>query len=361
MQIFENSVIQGDMEDIYSRDISWSDFEHSTVLITGAYGMLASYLTLFFIWLNEKKGMEISIIIAVRNEKKAKKIFGDALDREYLHLYLKDINQEFEYDGRIDYIFHAAGIANPKLYSSFPVEVAETNVISTYQLLSWSVEHHIKGFLMFSSGDIYGKVTKISRIRESDMGMVDPLDIHSCYSESKRMSETWCMAYEKEYNVHAMVVRICHTYSPLMDLENDPRVFASFVKDALTHKDINIMSDGTACRPFCYITDAIAAFLLIVISGKGGEAYNLSNCSEFIEIKQLANVISELTGGQSKVIIKGERNDGYLENKDNHSNCPTEEKLLKLGWHHRVNTKEGFRRVLMYNEIQRRYIENEDS
>ncbi len=352
-QIFENSIIRSDMEDIFSRKIPWNEFENCTVLITGAYGMLASYIAYFFVWLNEEMDKNITLIAAVRNREKAQKVFGNILDKKYFRLYLEDINEKFEFSERIDYIFHAAGIANPKLYSLYPTEVAKTNVIATYNLLNWALDHPIKGFLMFSSGDVYGRMINQNIIYEEDMGITDPLDIHSCYGESKRMSETWCMTYAKEYNVHAVAARICHTYGPLMDLENDPRVFASFVKNALEKTDIEILSDGTACRPFCYITDAVAAFLLLILRGKSGEAYNVSNSTEFISVKQLAFVISSLTSEESKVIIKGTRNDGYLESKNNHENCPVEDKLEKLGWKHIVNVEEGFRRVLMYHEKEK--------
>lgn len=349
-EIFENPIIRSDMEDIYSRNLPWDEFKNCTVLITGAYGMLASYLTFFFIWLNEEMGEHISIIAAVRNKEKAEKIFTDVLDKSYFKLYLKDINEKFEFEGDIDYIFHAASVANPKLYLTHPVEVAETNVISTYHLLNWASLHRIKGFLMFSSGDVYGKVQRQNIIKEDDMGIVNPLEIHSCYGESKRMAETWCMSYAKEYNIHTTIARLSHTYSPFMDLVNDSRVFASFVKDALGENDILILSDGTARRAFCYITDAIAAFLLIIIRGKSGEAYNVANSSGFITIKELGSIIAALTNGKSKVNIKGGRNDGYLENVNNHENCLIEDKLLGLGWSHSVSVEDGFRRVIEYKK-----------
>lgn len=350
IDLLNKPIIKLDMEDIYSRNVPWKEFTNSTVLITGAYGMLASYLTYFFIWLNEEKGQNISIIAAVRNKAKAEKIFGNVLEKNYFKLYLKDINDKFEFDENIDYIFHAAGIANPKLYAKQPVEVAETNAISTYNLLKWASAHCIKGFLMFSSGDVYGKVQGQNYIKEDDMGIVNPLDMHSCYSESKRMAETWCMVYAKEYNVRTIIARISHTYSPFMDLENDPRAFVSFVKDALDENDINILSDGTARRPFCYITDAIAAFLLIIIKGKSSEAYNVTNSSGFITIKELGLIIASLANKKLKVNIRGARNDGFLENENNHENCPIEDKLIELGWSHIVSVEDGFRRVLEYKK-----------
>ncbi len=362
MSLIQDPIIKADMKDIFLRNNLWKEFNHCTILITGAYGMIASYLTLFFIWLNEEKQQNVRIIAAVRNEEKAKKFFDDILGKKYFQLYLDDINKEFICEQKIDYIFHAAGISNPQIYSTHPTEVAKTNVISTYYLLNWAISHPIKGFLLFSSGDIYGKMQmKEDEIYENDMGVVNPLDLHSCYSESKRMAETWCMSFEKEYRIRAMSVRICHTYGTLMDLENDPRVFSSFIKDAIEERDINVKSDGSARRPFCYITDAISAFLIIMIKGKAGESYNLSNNSEFLSIKELAEIISELTNGKSKVIITNFRNDRYLENNSNHENRPIEKKLMDLGWDHTIDSREGFKRVLDYNRTIREKLINEKS
>lgn len=113
---------------------------------------------------------------------------------------------------------------------------------------------------MFSTSDIYGIVEGKNRIGENDYGAMDTLDIHNCYSESKRMAETMCKAWFQEKGVPTKIVRIWHTYAPTMNVESDPRVFASFVKDIVNGKDIIMKSDGSVKRSFCYISDAIAGY-----------------------------------------------------------------------------------------------------
>lgn len=345
-----NPVISKDMEEIFQRTESWCDLRNSTVLITGAYGMLASYLTGYLIWLNEQKHWNITIIAMVRNAEKARERFGSAVDRDYFQLHVNPILTPLELSCSVDYIIHAAGIANPKVYGISPVDVAQTNVLGTYYLLQWASVHPIKGFLLFSTGDVYGKVDCADNIIEDTVGHVDHLDIHNCYGESKRMAETWCASFFHQYGIRTMMARIAHTYSPFVDIKNDPRVFASFVNCAIEGRNIDILSDGSAKRPFCYITDAIVGYLLILMKGEPGEPYNVSNTDGFYSIAELAQIIAQIPSPPVGVNILGKRTDGYLENKDNKQNLLSGEKLQRLGWEHIVTIEEGFRRVIQYQQ-----------
>ena len=69
----ENSIAREDMENIYCRNIDWNLLQNSRVLITGAYGMLASYIAFFLIYLCEYKNMNIRIVLQGRNIEKAKR------------------------------------------------------------------------------------------------------------------------------------------------------------------------------------------------------------------------------------------------------------------------------------------------
>ena len=340
-----DEIIKEDMENIFQRD-SWKCFDGTTFLITGAYGMLASYLVSFLIFLNEYKSFNIRIILVGRSSTKIKRCFGEYLDREYITICLSDtLDIQKLPDCDVDYYVHAAGIANPRLYATMPVNVAEPNVIGTYNLLKISAQHKTKKFLFFSSGDIYGKID--SQIITEDMsGAVDPLGVHSCYGESKRMGENLCFDFFKQYNVPTVIARIGHTYGPNMDLDNDPRVFASFMKCAIERKDIELLSDGRAKRPFCYVADAIAAYLLLLKEGKPGEAYNVCNTNQFLSIYELAKIIAKLSPIPLQVTFKNrDLNDKYVENTDNMCNCPVEDKLKKLGWNCEYTAEQGFMNV----------------
>ena len=355
-----DTILYHDMEDIYSRSNEWKLLEGKTILLTGAYGMLASYITYFIIYLHEVKNIDIKMIAIVRSKEKFYKKFVFLKERNFVKVVESNLNSPIEIEENIDYIIHAASLASPQYYSICPVDVMSPNVIGNYYLLNLAVEKKIKGYLLFSTGDIYGSVDGKSSISEVDYGIMDTLDIHNCYSESKRMAETMCKAYLVQYGVPVKIARIWHTYAPTMDIKNDPRVFASFVKNIISREDIVMKSDGLGKRSFCYITDAVAGYFTILFKGEVGEAYNVCNESQFISISELADILVGLYPERGLKVVRKERDasEHYIENVllVGRESVPSNGKLESLGWHARVNIKEGFDRVVRY--IESGVIEN---
>ena len=152
MNILNNQIIREDMDNIYHRNIDWDVFDNSSVLITGSYGMLASYLVYFFSYLNISHQKNIKIIAQGRNINKAKDRFGDLLDYDFLEFTNVDIiNDGLDDFSDVNYVIHAAGIANPNFYPTNPVEVIEPNAIGTYRLLNLLKDNEgFKGFLFLS-------------------------------------------------------------------------------------------------------------------------------------------------------------------------------------------------------------------
>lgn len=345
--IIDKHIIKEDMEDIFNRKLDWQILNGKTVYISGAYGMIASYIVYFLCYINEYKRIKINIIAQGKSFEKAKARFGELLKKDYFHFTCEDICKEITYDGDIDYIIHAAGPANPRLYATHPVEVTEPNILGTNYLLKLAREKGVQGFLVFSSGDVYGKVDEPDKIDEETIGKVNQLDDHSCYGESKRMAETLAYCYYREYDVPVKILRIGHTYGPTMDIENDPRVFSSFLACLLKNKNIEMLSDGLAKRPFCYLADAVAAYFTVLFCGENGQPYNVCNSSEFISMRELANIVANLDENkQIDVIYKNRtKDDGYVENVVNKDNNPSDGKLKSLGFEYHFSTKEGMKRT----------------
>ena len=345
-----NCIISKDMQEIYSCNLPWNELNGRTVLLTGAYGMLASYLVYFLLWL-KKKEIDVHLIVAVRNKDKFYSKFSDIDDLERVKIIESDLSEQLDIEEKIDYIIHAASLASPQYYSVCPVDVLMPNTIGNYYLLQLAKEKNVKGFLLFSSCDIYGEPNAINGlIDENSYGRMDTLDIHNCYSESKRMAETMCKSFYVQYGINTKIARIAHTYAPTMDIENDPRVFASFIKNITLGHDIVMKSDGSGKRSFCYITDAIAGYFTILLKGTSGEAYNVCNTSQHVSIKELADILVSIVPEKNLKVIRKERDisEHYTENTllVGCDNVPDNSKLKSLGWNANIDIKEGFRRVL---------------
>lgn len=346
----DNNIILQDIEEIYNRGINWEIFRDSTILITGAYGMLASYVMYMLIFLNEKQNMNINIIAVVKSKDKFEKRFRSYCHKKYVSIITDTLLNPIVIKKEIDYIIHAASLASPQYYDTFPVDVLSPNVIGTYHLLNLAAQKKVKGFLLFSSGDVYGVVKGIEYVEENNYGIVDPLDIHSCYSESKRMAETMCNSFMHQFGVPVKILRIWHTYSPTMDIEKDPRVFSSFMKNVIKGQDIEIKSDGLSKRTFCYVADTIAGLFYILAKGKDGEAYNICNTDQFVSIRELALILSKLRSDINIGVTWRKRgiSEHYTENTAIGQIAPNNEKLRALGWEAKYDIQTGFRRVLSY-------------
>lgn len=350
----ESNVIKEDLKYITGYNLKWDEFDGKTILITGANGMLASYIVKTFLYLNKNKlKNKCKVIGIVRNMEKAKLKFADYLEDIRLELIAQDVCNDIKISEKIDYIIHAASQASPKYYRKDPVGTLNANVLGTNNILKLAHEKKVKSVLFFSSGDVYGKVpqNKIP-IEENQYGFIDLSDVRSCYGESKRLGEIMCISWFKQYDVPVKIARVFHTYGPGMEL-NDGRVFADFINDILNNKDICLNSDGTATRAFCYISDATIGFLLLLLNGVNGEAYNLGNDECEISILDLANLLVDLFSDKQLKVIKDSRNTdkNYIKSPIQRS-CPNVKKIKLLGWKPKISIEDGFKRtILNYSEM----------
>lgn len=212
-------------------------------------------------------------------------------------------------------------------------------------MLQLALKNKVKGFLFFSSGEVYGDLGAFhGAIDEHTFGFCDPLNIRNCYAESKRMAENMCACWAYKYGVKAKIVRISHTYGPTLNL-NDERIFSYIVSQIIKNEDIVFHTDGTPKRPFCYITDATRAFFLILLKGSAGEAYNLSP-GYMLSIKEIAEIAIKESGCTSLKIHCTAQN---TNNVVKETYCyPSNKKLVNLGWQHHITENEGFRRTIEY-------------
>lgn len=346
----KNTIIYEDMHRIYVSGTGWKDFRNTKILVTGAYGMVASYLIYFFIYLNEMYDFKIDIWVIVRREEKLRERFGSYVEREYFHCKIQDLNGEIGIEEKMDYIIHAASLASPQYYNLIPTQVMLPNVIGTYFLLEYAKKCNLKKFLFFSSSEIYGKLDEgiQENYDETVLGILDPMDVRNCYSESKRMGENMCMDYYQEHGIKTSSVRIFHTFGPTMDVWHDERAFAEFTANVVEGKNIEMKSAGMAKRSFCYITDAICAFLLILLEKESGQAYNLCNEANFVSIYELAEILVGLFPERKLKVerVKRDESSAYAAKKEENFVTADSGKLRKLGWNPQVTVRDGFERTI---------------
>jgi UDP-glucuronate decarboxylase len=347
--VHRHSVVQEDLAEIVGHALDWGAFANRTVLVTGANGFLPAYMVETLLYLNEQHSdFGCRVIGLVRSRDKAEARFRHHLGRRDLDLRVQDLGETLaEIGGPVDYIVHAASQASPKYYGKDPVGTLMPNVFGTRNLLELARAKQSRGLLFFSSGEVYGIVDpdKIP-IQEQSYGYVDPHAVRSCYAESKRMGENLCASWAHQYGVVAKIARPFHTYGPGMALD-DGRVFSDFVADIVAGRNIQLKSDGSALRPYCYLADATRGFFTVLLLGEVGEAYNVGNDRTHVSVLELAETLVNLYPEKGLKVVRATevQGAGYIKSPIL-SNCPDISRLSALGWTPRHSIESGFRRTI---------------
>ena len=241
----------------------------------------------------KKRVKVICIDNYITGEKK--NILGDFKDNRFKY-YNHDIVKPLKFEGDIDYIIHAAGIASPVYYMKHPLETIEVATRGTQNMLELARIKKPKSMLFFSSSEIYGDPDPTAvPTPETYHGFVSSVGPRACYDESKRLGETLAVIYHEQFGLPTKIVRPFNVFGPGMS-HNDRRVLPMFAYMVLNKKPIPVHGDGLQTRTFCYITDAIDGFFRVLIKGKPGHAYNIGNDTNEISMKDLAELVGSLKG-----------------------------------------------------------------
>ena len=339
-----NFIVDQDLKEIGSENLSWKKLFNSTVLITGASGILPSYMVETLMYFNEVQSANIKVVGVVRNVNKASTRFSDYKNRKDLILIRHDVRHPFKFEGNVDYVIHAAGQASPKFYGKDPVGTFEGHAIGTANFLKFAVEKSVRCFLYFSSCAVYGNPEE-KFINENFIGKNNPMNLRECYPLGKLAGENLCVAYNHQFGVPFKILRIAHTYGPMMPLD-DGRVFADFVSNILRNENISLNSDGSAERPMLYVSDAVRAYFRIMLEGENANAYNVAS-EEYITILNLAKTLVNLYPEKNlHVIFNKPIDEGYIPAAKNPPVRISVDKLKKLGWRQKYSIREGFARTI---------------
>ena len=344
-----NPIIKQDMEFLCDRFPYQDEIRGKTILVTGATGLIARNYTMFLISLNRKFNLGIKVLALVRNMEKAHDAFKDFEGDDLVYLN-QDICEPINYDGNVDYIFHAAGSCSAEAIRRNPVGIIKANTLGTINVLDFAKDHNVEKVVFPSTREIYGQVEGIENIQENNMGVLDPLNARNCYPESKRLAEALLKSYSEQYGVNFNILRIAHTYGPGMEIRNDGRVMADFIGSIVDNKDILLNSDGTAIRAFCYVTDAVEGIMHVMMRGEANEAYNLANETEPYMIRDVAQMLVDLYPERGLKVAFANQDDadtkkGYLGYKIVKLDTS---KLESLGWEPQVTLKRGMKHTVDY-------------
>lgn len=355
-----NKIIEEDLDYIYSglSEEEKTKFENSTILLTGCGGFLGYYFVHFFV--SFRKALGIHKIIALENFLTGSKdwLQGIANDNEYFHLHefniISDDIKSIPDADQADIIIHMASIASPTFYRIYPVETIDANITGLRRLFDFYLDKKIKRFLFFSSSEIYGDPFKeYIPTPETYRGNVTTMGPRACYDEAKRFGETMCWIFNHKHNFPVTIARPFNNFGPGMNI-NDKRLPADFAKAVLEGKNLEILSDGSPTRTFCYISDAITGYLKVLLH-ENLEAFNIGMDKPEISVREFAelyvNNAKKVFGYSGKAIFGESKDKDYMTDNPNRR-CPDLTKARELlNYNPQIEVNEGIYRFLEFLKI----------
>lgn len=346
MKILENLQYCNEIKENSKINIQWDSLKNKTVMISGATGLIGSYMIDLIMYNNLHDSLNCKIVALGRNKNSAKERFEKYNNSELFEFLEFDLNnvKELKYDKEVNYIIHLASNTHPRAYALDPIGTITTNVIGTYDLLNFACNKKINRFVFISSCEIYGENKgDIEKFNEEYLGYINCNTLRAGYPESKRCGETLCQAFIAQQKMDIVIPRLSRVYGPTV-LISDTKALSQFIKNAINHEDIILKSDGTQYYSYLYVADAVYAILKIMLNGINGEAYNVADEKSDIHLKDLAKMISEFSGTNVTFELPDEvEKEGFSKATKARLN---NKKLKELGWAANYDIKVGIKTTL---------------
>lgn len=357
MNITEQKEYQNLLARFIDENTLLCELEGKTLLLTGATGMIGSFLVDVLMTRNKRlpAARQTTVIAIGRNQGRASERFAYCWDYPSFSFIAHDVSDKLTgiLDKPVSYIVHAASNADPVNFARYPTDTLLANIFGTKNLMDYGMAHGMKRFLYVSSGEMYGQPDEnMSDFVESYCGPVDYASPRACYPAGKRASETLCQCYIAQYGADAVIVRPCHIFGPTM-MQSDSRAASEFFRNAAVGKSIILKSAGLLERSQCHVADAVEGILYVLFRGVNGQAYNVADKNYQMTILEFAQKIAEAANVPccfaDPSIVEAA---GYsvVERA-----VLSADKLRGLGWQPRYGIRDGIRETI---DILRDIIQN---
>ena len=305
------------------------------VLVIGAAGCIGGAIAEVLCW-QRSRGLDVQVIVAGRNRTSLEQRFftlGANIAVIDMACALKTDLPDF------DIVVHAASLASPGKYLAAPVTTLQANAHGV-AICAERMSHGDR-MLYISSGEIYGSPsTEFVPTPETYAAALDPLSERSCYTEGKRFAESLAMAYYRQFGRDILISRPIHVYGPGL-LPDDGRVICDFLAHAMRGTPIEMHSDGSPTRAFCYISDATRLHLTMLTAAPAGTVLNVGRESPEVSIRSLAEVVVSTINAVPIHFAPA----AHLAGSP-HRSCPSMQKAIELlGYKPRISLPEGLMRL----------------
>ncbi len=260
-------------------------------------------------------------------------------------------------DKKPDIIIHlAARVGGIGFNRENPATLFYTNLIMGAQLIHEGYLRKLEKFVAIGTVCAYPKFTPVP-FREDNLWNGYPEETNAPYGLAKKMMLVQSQAYRQQYGFNSIFLIPVNLYGPYDNF--DPRsshVIPSLIKKCIdaklnNEKEIVVWGSGQATREFIYVEDAAEAIVLATEYYNKNDPINIGAGSE-ISIKNLIELIVELTGFQGRIIWDEDKPDGQPRRM-----LDTTRAFQEFGFTAKTNLRDGLKKTIdWYREVKGRRV-----
>ena len=192
-------------------------------------------------------------------------------------------------DNKIDIVYHMAANSDiSKSANDTSIDFNDT-LLTTRVLLEGMRKNNVKNIFFASTSAVYGEMPDI--VLNEETGGLKPV---SYYGGAKLASEALISSYVSMCDMNAVIFRFPNVIGPRLT----HGVVYDFVKKLRNNpKELEILGNGTQCKPYIYVTDLVNAIVKLTEQFEPGvEIFNISVMSEGTSVTHIAEIVVDVLG-----------------------------------------------------------------
>jgi len=257
-------------------------------------------------------------------------------------------------DKRPDIIIHlAARVGGIGYNRENPATLFYANLIMGAQLIHEGYLRKIEKFVAIGTVCSYPKFTPVP-FKEDDLWNGYPEETNAPYGLAKKMMLVQSQAYRQQYGFNSIFLIPVNLYGPCDNFDpQSSHVIPSLIKKCVdakmsNEKEIVVWGSGRATREFIYVEDAAEAIVLATESYNKNDPVNIGAGCE-ISIKDLVELITELTEFQGRIIWDEDKPDGQPRRM-----LDTTRAFQEFGFTAKTTLRDGLKKTIeWYRELRR--------
>jgi dTDP-glucose 4,6-dehydratase len=263
---------------------SWDRIRGSRIFVTGGTGFVGRWLVETVGLANERFGLDAHVTVLTRDPARAVARSGRGEPPKGVQYHTGDIRDFSVPDGRFQWLVHAA--ADPMMSGSD--DQMSAVVDGAQRVLAFAKAQPLEGFLLVSSGAVYGRQPPDVALIPEDHVIEPPSRDDSPYASAKRAAESACLAAADHLPIR--VARCFAFVGPLLPLDGRFAI-GNFIDDRIHDRPIRVSGDGTPVRSYMYAADLAVWLWTILLRGESGRAYNVGS-ETAVSIEDTAKIVA---------------------------------------------------------------------